>query len=62
MNLYFIKDINGEKGPLTIEELRRLKISKTDYVRTSKSGEWFIAESVPDVKFIFKKRFRFLKI
>ena len=62
MNLYFIKDINGEKGPLTIEELRRLKISKTDYVRTSKSGEWFIAESVPDLKFIFKKRFRFLKI
>ena len=61
MEKYYIKDGYSEKGPLTVEDLKRLKITKTTFVRKEESAQWVQAESLPELKRVFKSDFRLLK-
>lgn len=62
MTKYFIKDGYGDKGPFTIEEIKKLKISKTTFVRKENSDNWIQADSLQDLKRVFETDFRTLKI
>jgi len=59
---YYIKEGYTEKGPLTLEDLRKLKISKTTFVRPEDNNNWVQADSLQDLKGIFKGSLSVLKI
>ena len=59
---FYIKDGAHEKGPLTVDELKRLQISKTTMVRSENAENWRQAGDIQEFKRIFKRRFRFLKV
>ena len=59
---FYIKDGAHEKGPLTVDELKRLQISKTTMVRSENAENWRQAGDIQELKRIFKRRFRFLKV
>lgn len=59
---FYIKDGSQEKGPLTISELKRLKISKSTMVRFENAQNWNRAGDVQELKILFKRRFRLLKV
>lgn len=59
---YYIKEGYSEKGPLTLEDLRKLKISKTTFVRPEDNNNWVQADSLQDLKGIFKGSLSVLKI
>lgn len=59
---YYIKEGYSEKGPLTLEDLRKLKISKTTFVRPEDNNNWVQADSLQDLKGVFKGSLSVLKI
>lgn len=61
MTKYFIKDGYSEKGPLTIDDLKKLKISKTTFVRQADNNNWVQADSLQELKRVFKSDLRILK-
>lgn len=62
MTKYYIKDGYSEKGPLTVDDLKKLKISKTTFVRQEDTNNWVQADSLQDLKRVFKGNFRVLKV
>jgi hypothetical protein len=62
MKKYYLKDGFTEKGPLTIEELKKFKISKSSFVRKEDSKIWEQANDIRELEIIFKGSFRGLKI
>ncbi|MEY4002988.1 MAG: hypothetical protein RIT07_1030, partial [Bacteroidota bacterium] len=62
MTKYYIKDGYAEKGPLTVDDLKKLKISKTTFVRQEDNNNWVQADSLGELKRVFKSNFRVLKI
>ena len=62
MTKYYIKDGYSEKGPLTVDELKKLKISKTTFVRQADTNNWEQANSVQELKKVFKGNFHALKV
>ena len=62
MKKYYIKKGYSEKGPLTLDDLKKLKISKTTFVRPEDNNNWVQADSLQDLKSVFKGSFRVLKI
>lgn len=62
MKKYYIKDGYTEKGPLTVDDLRKLKISKTTFVRQEVNNNWVQADSLQELKTVFKGNLRVLKI
>lgn len=62
MTQYFIKDGYGEKGPYSLDELKKLKIAKTTFVRTIDNDKWIQADSVQGLDSTFKLDFRFFKV
>lgn len=59
---FYIKDGSQEKGPLTISELKRLKISKSTMVRFENAQNWNQAGDVQELKVLYKRRFRLIKV
>ncbi|MFA5575607.1 MAG: transglutaminase domain-containing protein [Brumimicrobium sp.] len=62
MKMYYIKDGFREKGPLTIDEIKKLGISKTTFVRQQDSDSWVQADSVVELRQVFKRNTKFLKV
>jgi hypothetical protein len=62
MTKYYIKDGDSEKGPLTVDDLKKLKISKTTFIRQEENCNWVHADSLQELKIVFKSNFRLLKI
>jgi hypothetical protein len=62
MTKYYIKDGYSEKGPLTVDDLKKLKISKTTFVRQEENNNWVQADSLQELKRVFKGNFRALKL
>ena len=62
MTKYYIKDGYSEKGPLTVDDLKKLKISKTTFIRQEENCNWVHADSLQELKIVFKSNFRLLKI
>ena len=62
MTKYYIKDGYSEKGPLTIEDLKKLKISTTTFVRLENNNNWVQADSLQELQSVLKDNFRILKI
>ena len=62
MTKYYIKDGYSEKGPLTVDDLKKLKIGKTTFIRQEDNSNWVQADSLQELKIVFKSNFRLLKI
>lgn len=62
MTKYYIKDGYSEKGPLTVDDLKKLEISKTTFIRQEENCNWVHADSLQELKIVFKSNFRLLKI
>ena len=62
MTKYYIKDGYSEKGPLTVDDLKKLKIGKTTFIRQEDNSNWVQADSLKELKIVFKSNFRLLKI
>jgi hypothetical protein len=62
MKKYYIKDGYSEKGPFTVADLKKLKISKSTFVRQEDNNNWAQAASIQVLKRVFKGNFRVLKI
>ena len=62
MTKYYIKDGFVEKGPLTIDEMKKLGIDRTTFVRQADSTKWVQADSVDELQKVFKSRKSVLKI
>lgn len=62
MKKYYIKDGFGEKGPLTIDDIKLLKINKTTFIRQSDSENWVQADSVNEINNILTSNYKTLKI
>jgi len=62
MTKYYIKDGYSEKGPFTVDDLKKLKISKTTFVRRENTNDWVQADSLQELKRVFKGNFRVLKV
>ena len=56
---YYIKDGYSEKGPLTVDDLKKLKISKTTYIRQEENCNWVHADSLQELKIVFKNNILF---
>jgi hypothetical protein len=54
---YYLKEGYSEKGPLTVEDLKKLKISKTSFIRAEDSSNWLVATDYPEINRIFHFRF-----
>lgn len=50
MTKYYIRDGYSEKGPLTVDELKKLKIGKTTFVRQEDDNNWVQADSLQELK------------
>ena len=58
MKKYFIKDGYSEKGPLSIDDLKKLKISKTTFVKDhGDNSDWVQANSLIELKQLFRSKF-----
>jgi len=62
MTKYYIKDGYSEKGPLTVDDLKKLKVSKTTFVRQEDNNNWVQADSLQELKKVFNGDLRVLKI
>jgi len=62
MTKYYIKDGYEEKGPFTLEELRKQNITRTTFVRPSDNNNWFQADTLPDLSRVFTRKFHFPRI
>lgn len=62
MTKYYIKDGFVEKGPLTIDEIKKLGLDRTTFVRQADNTNWVQADSVPELQKIFKSNKSVLKI
>jgi hypothetical protein len=62
MKKYFIKDGFNEKGPFTIDDLKKLKIKKTTFIREEFKTHWFLADSLDELSKTSILNFKFLKI
>lgn len=59
MKKYFIKDGYSEKGPLSIDDLKKLKISKTTFVKEDGDNcDWVQASNLIELKQLFRSKFR----
>lgn len=50
MNAYFLHDGQNERGPFTLDELRKQKLSRNTPVRQQASDKWLPAEKIPELK------------
>ena len=62
MEKYYIKEGYSEKGPLSIDDLKKLRVGKKTFVRSENSIDWVEADNLPELKSIFKKKFHIQKI
>jgi len=62
INKYYIKEGFEEKGPLTVEELKKLGVQKTTLVRQQDSPQWFQSQDVPELQILFKRKRSVLKV
>ncbi|HBX51671.1 MAG: hypothetical protein A2W98_05780 [Bacteroidetes bacterium GWF2_33_38] len=62
MKMYYIKDGFRERGPLTIDEIKKLGLSKSTFVRQQNSESWVQADSVAELKLVFKGNTKLLKV
>jgi hypothetical protein len=62
MAIFFIKDGYSEKGPFSVDELKKRGIKKTTFVRFSYSDKWVEAENIFELRSIFQHSFKGLKI
>ncbi len=49
MQRFFIKEGFGEKGPLNLNEIKNLKLSKTTFVRYENSEKWDLVTNFPEL-------------
>ncbi len=56
MTKYYVKDGFHEKGPLTIDEIKRLNVSKLSYVRKEDSHHWHQIVLLPEFNSGFFRR------
>jgi hypothetical protein len=62
MTKYYIKDGYFEKGPLTIDDLKKLKINKSTFIRHEYNNNWMQAENFQELKIVFKDNLRIFKM
>jgi transglutaminase-like putative cysteine protease len=62
MNRYYVKDGYEEKGPYTVEELKKIRIGKFTLVRLEDDSKWNQSDSVSELNEVFKSNLHFIKI
>ncbi len=62
MTKYYIKEGYAEKGPYTVDDLKKLKISKSTFVRLECNNNWIQAEYIQELKTVFKGNLHVIKI
>lgn len=62
MTKYYIKDGFVEKGPLTIDEIKKFGLDRSTFVRQADSTNWVQADSVPELQKVIKSNKSVLKI
>lgn len=59
---YYIKDGFGEKGPMTIDEIKKHGIARTAFIRQADSTNWVQLDTIPELQKKLKKDKSVLKI
>jgi hypothetical protein len=62
MNRFFIKDGFGEKGPLYLNEIKKLGLSKSSFVRYENSDKWDLAGNFTELNSVFSNKKHNLKV